>query len=252
MKLAIIGNSHIACLKSAWDRMEEMRDPEIVFFGARGRNLFDMRIEDGRLAAGTPNLLRSIRHTSGRDSIDPKEFDAFLIFGCYAEPIYLDDLRDYSRALRNQYLRDMSEGRLYHQILGLISSVSDCPVFVGHVPLPAADLDRLADQSTERLRHALDTLEGEILAPLGARLVRQPPDTIVNGANTAMQYATGSYRLDIGSEGALNHREGEIKHMNADFGEKWLRRFLAHDLQADIDDGSRTRHSPETAGAGAG
>lgn len=229
MRLAIVGNSHIGCLKRAWDAMQQDRpalDP--VFFGARGKALGELRPEGDALVPTTGELAASLRFTSGgRDRIRPDEFDAVLIFGTEAYPLILNPRYFYSDQVLARAARDITEPYLYFGVLKQLRAVSARPIFIGHAPLTAAARNG-TDQSIEPYLNGLAFMNRAVFAPLGARMVAQPAATIVNGNRTSIEFAKGSRRLAIGDGlDDTPHPEEDVGHMNERFGEIWLRAFLA-------------------------
>ncbi|MFT4075126.1 MAG: hypothetical protein QM647_06300 [Asticcacaulis sp.] len=73
----------------------------------------------------------------------------------------------------------------------------------------------------------LELLNAERYLPMGAAVIPQPHETIVDGCKTEARFSVGSRRLSVGSfiDDEL-HPESDLSHMNEAFGELWLRQFL--------------------------
>lgn len=229
MKLAIIGDSHIGSLKRVWDRISpEYPSVDIVFFGARGDRLKDLARDGRRLAPGTDLLRSALKFTSGGcEDIDLDAFDALLIYGLGAHAFFRHkDLFFSSQALRRA-MEDMTRERLFFKILKLVEGAFDRPVFVGHGPLLAASRGSGA-QNVDAYALGLELVNNVIFEPMGARMISQPLETIVNGWNTDKKYSQASKRMAVGDQfDDQLHPEDDIGHMNEDFGAAWLKKFLS-------------------------
>ena len=227
MRLAVIGNSHIAALKAGWTGMAaDHPDRQLVFFGARGDSLDALVAQDGRLVPANAELARSIAVTSGGlRCIDPGEFDAFLLHGMNAQPNFRRE-GFYSQAVMDQAVQDLCEQTLSHRTLDKICRLTDRPIYVGHNPLIAAERTD-EDQDLAPYHSGVDDLNAAFYRRFSARLVPQPEITIANGRNTAMAFSTGSRALSVGGEmDDIEHPATELSHMNATFGAVWMACFL--------------------------
>ena len=120
MKVLIIGNSHIASLKSAWEQSKHKftTDISLKFAGARGRHLQDLLLSCHSIAA--PNgseLSKGFSYTFGSDkiSISPSDFDKILLYGCGLSPSIFSGFnpifgRFFSRQSKNTASLDYFEG----------------------------------------------------------------------------------------------------------------------------------------------
>ena len=83
MRVCILGNSHVACIKVAWDELGKSHtDYCLTFCAAPGRRLDAMELSGDHLVPSNPQLRRDILTTSGgRDSIAIRDHDAFCIVG---------------------------------------------------------------------------------------------------------------------------------------------------------------------------
>lgn len=229
MKLAIIGNSHIASLKRGWAKTSEnYPSVEVVFFGSKGDTLKHMEVQGRKIVPANNRVLKSISFVSGgRDSIDPAEFDAVLIYGAQAAPFFFPVSGFYSSQVIRRTMEDLVKDRVYFKLANMVRCLSEVPVYVGHTPLRAAR-KRDRDQSRESYARGLALLNEVVFAPMNVRMVSQPPKTIVNGNGTAMRYSVGSRRLAVGN--AVDddlHPENDRYHMNEEFGKLWLEKFFS-------------------------
>lgn len=84
-RLCFIGDSHLACIKKAWDRELAARHPEAsaIFFAVPGSNIEHLEVRDGALSAENPKLRQYLVLSSGGlDRIDGS-YDAYALHGMY-------------------------------------------------------------------------------------------------------------------------------------------------------------------------
>jgi hypothetical protein len=223
-RICVLGNSHVASLKLAWDELRtDHPDRELVFFAARGLDLRHLRVAGNALVTNRPRVARSIAFTSGgANKVEVDRYDAFLI---YALALKVPDLdRRLSSAVKSQACRDSLGRSLNLRLCRMVRQVSDAPIYVGHNPQPASELALHAQQMNYIDVHAVSAGELDVV---GARLVAQPDETLINGWNTKPELAKGSTRLDIGDDHSNEpHPEQDVAHMNMEFGRAYLEHLL--------------------------
>jgi hypothetical protein len=219
-RICILGNSHAACLKLAWDHLTiDHPNRELVFFAARGIDLRYLRVSGNALVTRKHRVAESISFTSGgADKVEVDRFDAFLM---YALALRVPDM-DYrlSSAVKSQACGDALSRSLNLRICRTIRQVSDAPIYIGHNPQPASRDEFPSEQMNYEEVYGVLAKEIDIV---GANLVAQPPETLVNGWNTRPELAKGSTRLDIGDNRSNEpHPEDDVSHMNMEFGRIYL------------------------------
>ncbi|WP_137154049.1 hypothetical protein [Rhizobium sp. FKL33] len=228
MKIAIIGNSHIAALKLAWTEIApDFPQHQIVFFGHRGNKIANLIEKEERLVGKDPGLRKAMKFTSGGvGAINPKDYDLFLVHGVGLDALFLPEGRFFTSKFIAGAAHEIGTRAPAMKIINLIRSLSKKPVYVGHMPLPVASEVR-GDQSTAAFVNGMAFLEEKMFAPLDAKLVLQPLETIVNGESTERRFKQNSTSLAIGdSWDNHNHRDTDRRHMNAEFGKLWLNQFF--------------------------
>lgn len=225
MKICIIGNSHIAALKMAWDTGLEKQFPNIepTFFGARGRLLHDLVVKNGLLAPGSKDLGNSFALTSrGQRYIDPALFDVFLIYGFGAKLTKV--LKKRSNAANPERIIDYWQNSGMLQVSRQIRAVTHKPVYCGLAPLEARK------KSTKGIKVYTKFVRRStkmVFRPEGFTLVAQPPQTLTKRCATRKQFSAGSTRLKADpKKPKQRHPKRDSLHMNARFGAIWLRSFL--------------------------
>jgi hypothetical protein len=204
MRIAVIGNSHAAGLKRAWDVLAaEFPGLALVFFAAPGKRIADLRRQGDRLIPGNDDLRQRLILSSGLPDVVLTDYDSFLLYGLIGLP-------QFDRRLSSQ-LREIILTRAAKRMAGLplVSMLrGTSPVFLGPAPVPVPD-DPAAAQ---HLPYA--TLLAEITRRLparGPRLLPQPADTMTDGITTDPRFL---------------HGPGDSGHMNLAYNSRFLRLHL--------------------------
>lgn len=222
MRICVIGNSHVACLKEAWTELApDCPGVEVRFFASPARGLDSLALIDGELAASDPNVTKHMQITSGGfGAIELAEYDVFLVHALHLvmAPLW----SSLSRAVIVQSLADMSAKSTNVRLCRAIRQASDRAVYSGHTPMsaraaPLKNHVSYADMASE-LR--------SILAGVGVTLLNQPSETVLQPFGTQEQFARGSKKLEFASPDRRFHDEGEVHHMNVDFGRLLFADFL--------------------------
>jgi hypothetical protein len=234
MKVCVIGNSHAACIKRAWDEflVPKFKDSfELTFFAARGQKLKDLALKNGELVPLTDRLRKSIEFTSdGFSSIRLKEYDVFLLVGLQAKPFYLEN-SNFSSAVTKLALNDNYVSKIFFEVLTKIRKEVDSKIYIGHTPLPKnINRENLEhDESiSEMYLKGLELANDELFKKFDAELLPQPAITLTgNSRNTHSNYSVGSTRLSVGDEiDNAEHLKEDRFHMNTLFGKAWLEEFF--------------------------
>ena len=253
MRIAIIGNSHLAAFKLAWnDLADTYRDITLVFFGSAGEEMRSkVAIENDCLVAVTEGAINDFHFTSGGlTKIDFSDFDAVLLVGmdCRMLPLYsaLKSNRIYdapspsfsrkkvshriiSAACIAQLCMDQMKNTSMFHVLSLIRSVSKIPAFIIPCPFPSkaciydnparwAFLTRNASKTLQQSYY--EGLSG-LCRSFAATLITQPENTITDLLFTKEELSVGSVRFDDHLLTTL-HKETDYVHMNGDYGKEVL------------------------------
>ncbi len=226
VKLCVIGNSHSACLKLAWDRLGALYpDISITFFAQRGFGMGGLLPHRGLLVPANEKLHAAMIHTSGGiAAIDLRHFDAVLVVGFLWG--YPPSIGCYSHAAALQALLDITPRTVAISLLRKIRRLSDIPVFLVHQPLRSYDGDVDGTGELAPYRRLIGLLNSHLLEKEGATLLSQPPQTITRSFFTRREFAVGSPRLDIGDGEADFQYANPQAHMNARYGDIYLSTHL--------------------------
>lgn len=229
MKICVIGNSHAGAIRLGWDRIgADYPGIELCFFAVGGEGLRQLGVRDGRLVPGRPALRAVLEFTSGGwGEIDPAAYDLFLLYGLGFAPVGIAMPGNYSAAVREATRRDIFRRSVANHVLTLLEGVTDKPILLGHGPFPAAQLGDLSqDGSLQDYRSELDWYRRFLAGR--ALLIGQPEETMQTAGATRPDFSKGSRKLATGDrEDNEHHPATDTKHMNADYGQLWLRHFLA-------------------------
>lgn len=222
MRICVIGNSHVAAIKSAWDEISrDYSSHELNFFAAPGSHLRHLELVGHSLVPKTEGLAKNLAYTSGGETeIDLNIFDIFLIHGLGLD-LPLLDVR-LSRAVIDQTCQDLIAGSLNWVICSLIRKQSKKYIYISHNPQLA-----LSDSNPELINDKLhyhqitEIMAGNLKIP-NVILSLQPTESLQDFWHTFPKFTMGSTRL-LSNE---QHPEFEIRHMNKDFGILWLTKFF--------------------------
>lgn len=199
---------------------------ELTFFGSTRDRMRGLVVKEG-LIIPLPDdkpLLRQLAIVSeGKVSIDPIEYDAFIVYGLLFRVPALDSR--WSEAVSLATCRDAFHSSAASYVVSLVRSVSNSKrILVGPVPLkspraarPSIPLDKLTSYESSA------AFVAEAVAESGVEFVPQKAETVGEGWTTKEAYSQGAISLiggkDVGS--------GDTLHMNGRFGETCIREFMA-------------------------
>lgn len=224
MRIAVIGNSHVASLKTGWDSVgEKFPGIELHFYASRGTGIESLVCVDGVLQATLPRVTQDFLFTSGlAGEIAMANYDAFLVYGLQLVVSRLSG--ELSSAVRNAVWRGIAGRSNNDRVVRLIRSGSDAPIVVGANPQPAASAEGSKPlaaglpyaQAFRELRPVIEMDEVTLF-------LEQPAQTLADGWHTRPEYSAGSTRLDVGDRiSGKPHPSDDVAHMNGAFGEIML------------------------------
>ena len=223
LKICIIGSCHTASLKLGWELVrDQFSSHELVFFGSPGKMLRHLRAKDGKLVSVNQALTRNLVYTSGGfEEIDPKDYDAVVLYGLILKLPRLR--RGISKAVMQETMKDISETGLTLKIATRLRKLGDKRFWIASNPLEIAPGD-LHDTGPY---YSYDVLLAELhrVFPVpDVTFLSQPAETIGPDLRAPSRFGSGSVRL-LPAKAAANpnvHPEGEVRHMNGEFGRFWL------------------------------
>lgn len=248
-RVFVLGNSHVAALKLAWDDLaSEYPETSVTFFAARADATRDVTVDNGRLMAGNTTLREQFALTSGGPShIDPNDFDAVVCYGGLSVSLRRAEVDSFSSGFARKSLLDRTYSSLMFTHVGRLREITEKPVFAAFAPLraPSSGFVRTALMS---MREACDLVQNEALNALKATVLCQPQCTLLDAYTTKPEFSVGSVQLTEIQKSTGAHSDGELSHMNKSYGEIWLREYLPRILRVPM----RNTQEPEPSAALAG
>lgn len=224
MKVCVIGNSHAAALRLGWKLIEaEFPGIELCFFAVGGEGFRQLEARDGRLVPTRARLRSVLEFTSGgQDEIDPAMYDLFLLYGLGFAPIGIVEPQGYSMAVRDAARRDIFRRSVACHVLTLLDAVTCKPILLGHGPFSTHRTNDLTPPADlQDYRRELDWYRQFLSSVI---LISQPEDTMQTSCTTRSEFSKGSRKLMTGdADDDEHHPEADTKHMNSDYGQRWLR-----------------------------
>lgn len=219
--ICLLGNSHTACLKKAWEKLS-VDELEINFFAHQGQGMSGLVVKNMELVATNNKLKEALERSSGGIStIDPNAYDAVILVGLGLEVLHLNSMRRYSKAVIDATYDDYVKQTLLFKLANQIRTISDKSIYVLHSPLKA----KKSEPSGTRLyceSLALTARPFEALRDVS--LVAQPSATIVEDRFTSLEYSKSALKLNLGEIDVDYIEDGA--HMNVSFGEQWLQQLI--------------------------
>lgn len=252
MRICVIGNSHIAALKKAWDSGVQSETPsiELVFFGSHQDSLKSVYLSDGRLSTRDESVRRALAMTTGLQ--DPEltlsSFDCFLLHALVNPNWPLPyTLRLDQHAASNGsspslgLVQAVVAEKLHESVLAhmvdTIRSGSDLPIVVS--PQPYLSVDVLEHPLQGRRYHHMARLDGRegpdfrdeyqsaldgLARKHSLAILPQPTETVSKRYFTAHEFCAGSVRLSKQMD--VEHPSDDFAHMNVRYGALVLRDAL--------------------------
>jgi hypothetical protein len=224
MKIAIIGNSHLAALKVAVrDGLFRADQLDVTFWGLAGPEFASITYEGGLFQTQYKHF--ALQVSEGRyDSLPVHEFDAIIFHGTLDPGLYLDslrtaadDLRCYSSACLREGLQTYIENDPTWSLVRSLRTDYDRRVLMSPIPLKSDFSDQFKGRSiTADEFNILNSHIGATLCSVGGKYIVQPSATVCDYKYTKREFCVHSVRL-LGDL-AIKHPEDDYIHMNGQYG----------------------------------
>lgn len=231
MKICVIGNSHVAAVKLAYEALPPQNPYKMTFFAGLGRKIGRFEITDGKLSPPVDDSKTryAIGITSGGlKEINPALYDRFLIIGMSGgvKPLVSTATRPLSTGAKNCAITEYWQASPLAPLLSNLRLITGKPISVGFAPLLAED--KKNDKMPEGYTALVALSNSLFFAPQEVTLIGQPLESITNGDATEIEFSRLSEKLlkdedDFG----IHHPEGENSHMNKSYGTLWLQKYFA-------------------------
>jgi hypothetical protein len=245
MRVRVIGDSHAACLRTAWRALEsDYPDMQLDFAAATGDLLWHVAVEGSCLVPTDAVLANTLQGICQISRIETAGYDAICLVGLGFSLANVDVslYADYRTIAQSQteakYL--VSDACFAAAFVGtlrqslamylaeMVGSITSAPIFLVPQPMPSETI--LAGPRWRTMHETGDhlTLSRQFHAACidlsGEKhtFIPQPTDTFATPATTRREYSIGSRRF-----GDALHDEDEFLHMNEAYGAVALRSVLA-------------------------
>jgi hypothetical protein len=237
MRICIIGNSHAACLKLAWDKGLSKKHPsaQFVFFASLTAGIETLTAHDQSLKSHNPNTIANFKITSnGLDEIEFSSFDYCLLHGLSPRTMaYRKMILSSRKIFYSQYALALSNP--FHQSLAFrlineIRKISEIPIICSPTPNALSALNAPKEEKLDKLTFGdvCSTIELSH-KQINAIYLPQPSSTIHCTYFTAPKYGKGPKNLLFRSGDSIENGdlfENDSVHMNEAFGKKLLEKIL--------------------------
>lgn len=233
MKVAVIGNSHIACIKQAWDEATTQY-PEVTlcFFGSNANTMESVTARDGVLLPGSEHVARSWEITSGGEKVVVlSDYDHVIVHGIVPFMTWWGRLHRWflnngrvSSGFRRATFR--SGHPLTERVLDALDQLEHANVLLTPRPSPAVqsqDAEPVKDTDFGALS---DFIENGF-KDLGYAFLPQPAETVTRSFNTYSRYNEGAIGLGRDPRKSRQAPAGDRNHMNLAYGEVWLKQVIS-------------------------
>jgi hypothetical protein len=229
MKIALVGNSHLAALKLAVRRhLFAQEGLDISFWGLPGPEFHSITLSAGLLQ--TPSKSFVLQISDGLyESLPVHEFDAIVFHGVALNVSdYLlslrkvsPHLRSYSNAFLGDGLRSCMEQAPSWNLVRSLRSEFGGRLLMSAMPLSSEDGTKFKGISiTDDELALLNTHIGAELGKINIEYVSQPPGTIRDGKYTKREFCIDSVRL--AAKLCYKHPDDDYIHMNEQYGSEVL------------------------------
>jgi hypothetical protein len=246
LKLAVIGNSHVAAMKRAVDTKPLPKGVELTFFGASSSATASaLRLDGRRLTPEIEQAKASYRLTAGADHVELDAFDVYALVGLGLEyrhvlTLFRNHVRHrhstlmpnsqvISEAFAEHYIGDAVAAAGGYALGRGIKEATGRPVLLVGAPCPSEEI--LATSPFMRFSAAVESdypaiLYDEYLARAvaladQAQLAFVPPNrrTMRYPGLTAAKYSVGSGEVGWTANTQGPRARGDHFHMNAEYGQ---------------------------------
>lgn len=240
MRIAVIGNSHLAAYQLGWHSIQEHYPGiQVIFFGSPTTSMRALRVESKSLVPTKDLVRQNLVWTSGGLDHVPGDFDAYVLVGMGVSLVHLMSLLKIHRPpsfydpadKEQQLVSDRAFSCFMGATLGnstglmvldKLKLITGAPVIYAPNPYPSTRLlhDITYQYYTDGPTRAMvcDFYKGFLpsLVRRGAVVFDQPFESVVDNMFTKDEFCRGSVKLKPGMSSL--HRADDYFHMNAKFG----------------------------------
>lgn len=240
MRICLVGNSHLACIKKAWDtRASDFPGVDVRFFASSANSIVDTTVSGSSIIPRTDQVKNSFVLTSGGlDVIVPSDYDAMVLYGFSLNLRQVLQLKDRLAASSGVSSAFRDKATIYNNpssshVYRLRASFSTGRWITCMRPNTAAEpgssetpVEQFAGYYGDAQRALVPLFE-----KFGMEYIQQPVETLASMDETLSHFNLGGYGL-----GTKPKAEGYTKisvdknrnHMNDDYGGIMLKSMVDH------------------------
>lgn len=230
MRICIIGNSHVASLKIAWENglSEKYPDVQLVFFASLTANIEALVAIDQSLTSGNSKTKEDFKKTSnGLENINLSSFSYCMLHGlsprirAYLSLVVKSKDCFYSRNALNR-ANPLHQSSAF-KVLNEIRKISTIPVIFSPKPnaLNAPEKDNFKRSIYKEVCHFINSAHDQI----NAIYIPQPASTFHCTYFTRSEYGKEAQNRTRTESDTAQYKT-DMVHMNESFGEKHLEKIL--------------------------
>ena len=242
MKILVIGDSHVASLKRAYDNLSrEMEDIKLFFVASKGGGLSSVKVRKGVLCSDDNSVLKNIEYTFGsaRVDINNLDLDAILLYGMHlAVPFsFARSIINgvYSEQFLEESFNDFLIQKWGFRLAIDVASNTSVRTYIAS-PFPSREglpIQEFSSDLYARKLEAISFFQERFLSDLNLNYYLQPTETFSPNCKTFTDYSIGSKRLDVGNKfDDEEHPTNDYIHMNDLFGEIFIKSFIKDQKKA--------------------
>lgn len=229
-KIAMVGNSQLAALKTAMSEgLFSTEQFDFIFWGQPGKHFATLRLVNGNLVFKNAKSARTV--SGGRYSKLPiSQMDAFVFHGVssmnrrFITALLASGMHpgDMSSAFLTKIFAEQCETQNSPKLVLTLREATDVPIFVSGLPYDVK-IDRRVRNPKARLKilRKADVVVEKFWNGKGINYISQPEETISPKVTTPIKYTFDAVSL-LDNNHTLSKLD--INHMNSEYGAAVLRK----------------------------
>lgn len=248
MRIAMVGNSHLAAYKLAWENIRAAHPGlDITFFGSPTTSMRALAVENGALVPRTEILRENLAWTSEGSASIAGDFDAYVMIGMGFSFVHLMAIlrthrpasifraTDAQQLISEDALSSFMTATLGNctglSVVDKLRQITHAPIVYAPNPFPATGVLRDPDYeyySYPETRSAIFAFYRQSRSELvrrGCFVFNQPDETVKDEMFTRDKFTQGAIKLKRGMKSV--QKENDYFHMNAEFGRVSMEKLIS-------------------------
>ena len=218
-KICVIGNSHIGCIKKAFDELvvDGGSNLDISFYGSPSSTLINTCLSRNLITPTDEKVSYMFRVLSGKDSINIDEYDFFVIHGLFDVTQHLtlqSKIQKYSSAVYSFAFENLLGSTLVHIIELLFSYKKELKIVV--TPRPAISSKYSGEVYSKEIFIENENAYSSYFSNKDVFYLNQPQDSLANFFYTDIDFLKNGLNFSIEDDGKFGD------HANLKYGKSYL------------------------------